>query len=41
MEWHKVNWKAVNRAIFRLQKRIYKASHNGDTKAVKKLQKLL
>ncbi len=41
MEWRDVNWKSVNRAIFRLQKRIYKASQNGDTKTVTKLQKLL
>ncbi|NES99981.1 MAG: group II intron reverse transcriptase/maturase [Sphaerospermopsis sp. SIO1G1] len=41
MEWANVNWKAVNRALFRLQKRIYKASQNGDFKTVRKLQKLL
>ncbi|NEP89780.1 MAG: group II intron reverse transcriptase/maturase [Okeania sp. SIO2C2] len=41
MKWSDVNWKSVNRAVFRLQKRIYKASLNGDTKTVRKLQKLL
>ncbi len=41
MEWAAVNWKAVNRAMFRLQKRIYKASQNGDLKTVRKFQKLL
>ncbi|NES77872.1 MULTISPECIES: reverse transcriptase N-terminal domain-containing protein [Okeania] len=41
MKWSDINWKSVNRAVFRLQKRIYKASLNGDTKTVRKLQKLL
>lgn len=41
MKWSDVNWKSVNRAVFRLQKRIYKASQNGDNKTVRKLQKLL
>ncbi|NET44078.1 reverse transcriptase N-terminal domain-containing protein [Okeania sp. SIO2B3] len=41
MKWSDINWKLVNRAVFRLQKRIYKASLNGDTKTVRKLQKLL
>lgn len=41
MKWCDVNWKSVNRAVFRLQKRIYKASQNGDIKTVRKLQKLL
>jgi RNA-directed DNA polymerase len=41
MKWSDVNWKSVNRAVFRLQKRIYKASQNGDIKTVRKLQKLL
>ncbi len=41
MKWRDVNWKSVNRAVFRLQKRIYKASQGGDIKTVRKLQKLL
>ncbi len=41
LKWCDVNWKSVNRAIFRLQNRIYKASQNGDIKTVRKLQKLL
>lgn len=41
LEWRGINWKAVNRAVFRLQKRIYKASQEGDKKSVRKLQKLL
>lgn len=41
MKWSDINWKSVNRAVFRLQKRIYKASLNGDIKTVRKLQKLL
>ncbi|TVU54724.1 MAG: group II intron reverse transcriptase/maturase [Arthrospira sp. PLM2.Bin9] len=41
LEWGGINWKKVERRIFRLQKRIYKASKRGDLKAVRYLQKLL
>ncbi len=39
--WQGVNWKAVERQVFKLQKRIYRASQNGDVKLVHKLQRLL
>ena len=39
--WNSINWKKVEREVFRLQKRIFRASQNGDVKLVRKLQKLL
>jgi RNA-directed DNA polymerase len=41
VEWNQINWKQVNRHVFRLQKRIYQASQRGEAKVVQKLQKLL
>lgn len=41
VEWNQVNWKQLNRQVFRLQKRIYQASQRGEDKVVQKLQKLL
>ena len=39
--WQEIDWKTVETAVFKLQKRIYRASQRGDTKAVHKLQRLL
>ena len=39
--WAEIDWKTVEIQVFKLQKRIYKASQRGDTKAVHKLQRLL
>lgn len=39
--WNEIDWQTVEIAVFKLQKRIYKASQRGDTKAVHKLQRLL
>jgi RNA-directed DNA polymerase len=39
--WNNVNWKKVERQVFKLQKRIYRASQNDDVKKVHKLQRLL
>ncbi|NMG23033.1 group II intron reverse transcriptase/maturase [Brasilonema bromeliae] len=41
VEWNKVNWRKLERIVFKLQKRIYQASLRGDSKAVRKLQKTL
>lgn len=41
VEWNNVNWKQINRHIFRLQKRIYQASQRSERNVVQKLQKLL
>jgi RNA-directed DNA polymerase len=39
--WQSVNWKAVEKQVVRLQKRIYRASQNGNVKLVHSLQRLL
>lgn len=39
--WQEIDWKVVEREVFKLQKRIYKASQSGDAKKVHKLQKLM
>ncbi|MEA5624841.1 reverse transcriptase domain-containing protein, partial [Nostoc sp. UHCC 0251] len=41
VEWKYVNWRKLERRVFKLQKRIYKASLRGDVKAFRKLQKTL
>lgn len=38
-EWQKVDWRKLEKRVFKLQKRIYKASERGDVKAVRRLQK--
>jgi RNA-directed DNA polymerase len=40
-EWKTQNWRKVEQRVFKLQKRIYRASQRGDTKTVHKLQRLL
>ncbi|NEQ85257.1 MAG: RNA-directed DNA polymerase [Moorea sp. SIO2I5] len=40
-EWKKVNWRKLEMAVFKLQKRIYRASQRGDVRVVRKLQKTL
>ena len=39
--WNSINWRKVEREVFRLQKRIFRASQSGNVKLVRKLQKLL
>ena len=39
--WNTVNWKQVQRSVYRLQQRIYRASQRGDTRTVQSLQRLL
>jgi RNA-directed DNA polymerase len=41
VEWKHINWRKLERRVFKLQKRIYKASRRGDVKAFRKLQKTL
>ena len=41
IKWGDINWLKVERVVYKLQKRIYKASRRGDVKAVRRLQKLL
>ena len=41
-EWNAIPWRAIERTVFNLQKRIYQASLlNGDKKTVHSLQRLL
>ena len=40
-DWSNIDWKKVEREIFRLQKRIYRASQNGNTILLHSLQRLL
>lgn len=40
-EWKDLPWKDIERRVFKLQKRIYRASLRGDVKVVHRLQKLL
>jgi RNA-directed DNA polymerase len=39
--WDDINWRKVERAVYKLQTRIYAASRRGDVKKVRKLQKTL
>jgi len=41
VEWHKINWRKLERRVYKLQKRIYQASQRGDVKTYRKLQKTL
>ena len=40
-EWRDLPWKQFERQVFKLQKRIYRASQRGDTRRVHQLQRLL
>ena len=40
-EWNTTNWRKLEKIVFKLQKRIFKASERGDIKAVRRLQKTL
>jgi len=39
--WEKINWAKAEGTIFKLQKRIYRASQNDDIKLIRKLQKTI
>ncbi|MGH8055991.1 MAG: reverse transcriptase domain-containing protein [Candidatus Entotheonellia bacterium] len=39
--WQDIPWRKVERAVFKLQQRIYRASRRGDVKTVRTLQRLL
>ncbi|GBF81962.1 RNA-directed DNA polymerase, Reverse transcriptase [Aphanothece sacrum FPU1] len=41
LNWIMIDWKAVEKRVYKLQKRIYQASSRGDVKAVRRLQKTL
>jgi len=39
--WNEIPWRKLEKIVFKLQKRIYKASRRGDVRTVRRLQKLL
>jgi RNA-directed DNA polymerase len=39
--WRELPWRKLARHVYRVQKRIYRASQRGNTRQVEKLQKLL
>ncbi len=39
--WDTIPWKKIQRAVFKLQKRIYQAARRGDVGTVRRLQRLL
>ncbi len=41
VEWENINWRQVERYVFKLQKRIYAASRRGEVPKVRKLQRTL
>lgn len=41
VEWNQMNWRKLERKVYKLQKRIYRASERGDVKAIRRLQKTL
>jgi RNA-directed DNA polymerase len=41
VEWRQINWRQAEKTVFKLQKRIYRASNRGDVKTVRRLQKTL
>src|SRR5438045_1146858 len=40
-EWKALPWRKLERAVFKLQRRIYRAADRGDRKMVHRLQRLL
>ncbi len=41
MEWNQVNWRKLEKRVFKLQTRIHRAEQRGEYKAVRRLQKTL
>ncbi|MGL4881792.1 MAG: group II intron reverse transcriptase/maturase [Waterburya sp.] len=41
VEWNQLNWRKIQKAVFKLQKRIYRAYISGDAKKGRRLQKTL
>ena len=39
VEWNQLNWRKIQKAVFKLQKRIYRAFSNGDVRKGRRLQK--
>ena len=41
VEWKDINWRKAERYVFKLQKRIFQASNNGNFQLVRQLQRTL
>ncbi len=41
VEWRHINWRKLEKRVYKLQKRIYRASLRGDVNAVRRLQRTL
>ena len=41
VEWNEINWRKVEKSVFKLQKRIYQASNSGNVRKLRRLQKTL
>jgi RNA-directed DNA polymerase len=41
VEWNKLNWRKIQKVVFKLQKRIYRAYISGDVRKGRRLQKTL
>lgn len=41
VEWRTIKWQKLERRVYKLQKRIYQSSKNGDVKAIRRFQKTL
>ena len=41
VEWNQLDWRKIHKAVFKLQKRIYRAFSDGDTRKGRRLQKTL
>ncbi len=41
VEWRLIKWRKLERRVYKLTKRIYRASQRGDIKALRRLQKML
>ncbi|MEM8676116.1 MAG: reverse transcriptase domain-containing protein [Cyanobacteria bacterium P01_G01_bin.67] len=41
VEWNEINWRKVEKSVFKLQKRIYQANIDGNVRLLRRLQKTL
>ncbi|MDJ0899841.1 MAG: reverse transcriptase N-terminal domain-containing protein [Xenococcus sp. MO_188.B8] len=41
VEWNQINWRKVQKSVFKMQKRIYRAFSSGDEQKGRRLQKTL
>lgn len=39
VEWNEINWRKVEKSVFKLQKRIYQANIDGNVRLLRRLQK--